>query len=411
VSRWTLVAMAAAAMGVAGTYQFVWSSIRVPLGTRLAVPEAALGTVFTLFVVFQTVSQFPAGWVRDRYGPRPPTVAGAVLLVVGYALVAVAGGLPVVALGYALGGVGAGVVYTVSLNTAVKWFDDRRGLATGIVGMAYAGLSVLVIPVLRGTIETEFAGTLLALAALSGVVAVVAAAVLRDPPVADGAGPGEGDADANRSAVDGVERATPWRATVRTWQFWLLYFAFVVVNGVGLMVIGKVVAYAGALELTAATATAGASVVAIADASGIVVVSGLSDRLGRERTSAASIVLSGLALLGAVRAGDAGLDLAFVALIGVTAFFRSPVFATFPSLVGEYYGTARSSENYAVLYTAKLWGGIVGGAVASRLVIVVGWSPSFLLGGALLVAAGLALSLLRPPRTDRGAGPGREVDP
>ncbi|MFC6737636.1 MFS transporter, partial [Halolamina salina] len=88
-SGWELVVAAALAMGAAGIYQFGWSSIRLPLGSRLGAPESALGTVFTLFVVFQTLGQFPAGWVRDRYGPRPPLVAGAICLTGGLAALAV----------------------------------------------------------------------------------------------------------------------------------------------------------------------------------------------------------------------------------------------------------------------------------------------------------------------------------
>jgi OFA family oxalate/formate antiporter-like MFS transporter len=53
-------------------------------------------------------------------------------------------------------------------------------------------------------------------------------------------------------------------------------------------------------------------------------------------------------------------------------FSRSPAFSVFSSLVGDYYGTAFSSENYAVLYPANPWGGVA--TVASELVVRPGWS-------------------------------------
>jgi OFA family oxalate/formate antiporter-like MFS transporter len=135
--RWGLLVVAAGAMGAAGTYQFVWSSIRPVLGTRLAITEGGLGTVFTVFVICQTLSQFPAGWFRDRYGPRLPLAVGAGLVTVGYLGTAYAGGALGALLSYAAGGIGAGVAFTVAVNTPVKWFEDRRGLATGLVTMAY----------------------------------------------------------------------------------------------------------------------------------------------------------------------------------------------------------------------------------------------------------------------------------
>ena len=403
---WLLVAAAALLMGAAGIYQFGWSSIRLPLGARLGAPEPALGTIFTLFIVFQTVSQFPAGWVRDRYGPRLPLVAGAGLLFVGFAGIGVAESLPGAYLAYSVGGVGAGICYTIAINTPVKWFTARRGLATGIVGMAYSAVSFVLIPGIRRGVEVDFRTTVLVLGALAAVIALLGAVVLRDPGAEDedenpGADTDEGATDATDDTGSTAESfdadsAYRWREAVRTWQFWLLYVALVVINGVGLMLIGKAVAYATALDLQPATATASASFIALADAGGLLVVSSLSDRLGRKRTVSASVTLAGLALGAAVIAGQQGVGIAFVVFAALTAFFRSPPFAIVPSLVGSYYGRAYSSEVYAVLYSSKLFGGIIGGTVASGLVLTLGWSESFGLGAALLTGAGVSLVFLRP---------------
>lgn len=415
-ARWLLVATAAAALGLAGTYQFLWSSIRDPLAVRIAVSEAQVGTIFSLFVVFQTVSQFPAGWVRDRYGPRLPTLLGAVLVAVGFAGVATADGLLPAAASYALGGVGVGATYTVAMNTPVKWLRERRGLGTGVVGMSYGGASVFLIPLVRGRIDASFATTLLGLGALAGVVVLTAAIVLRDPPktagterAADG-----GDREPRRrtgasSTGSSPDRESPatgrgapavppttWRDVVRTRQFWLLYVVFVAVNGVGLMVIGKVVTYTGRLGLSVAVGTAVASLVALADAGGVVAGGAASDRYGRVPTVAASLVACGGALALGVAAGEAGIGVGFLALVTAAAFFRTPAFSVFPTLVGEYWGESRSSENYAVLYTAKLWGGLGGGVVASVLVATVGWTPTFLGGAVVVAGAGLLTTRLRP---------------
>lgn len=43
-----------------------------------------------------------------------------------------------------------------------------------------------------------------------------------------------------------------------------------------------------------------------------------------------------------------------------------------PGVIDQYYGEKYSSENYAVLLTAKLWGGIFGGTVTSVLVLRLG---------------------------------------
>ena len=404
ISRWWLVVAAAGVMGVAGSYQFVWSSIRTPIGAQVGATEAGLGTVFTLFVVFQTVSQFPAGWVRDRYGPRVPLLVGAVLLTAGYAGTALATTLPAAYLTYSVGGVGTGVVYTVAVNTPVKWFTERRGFATSVVAMSYSGTSFLLIPFVR--MSGDVGTTLFGLGALAGLVTLLAVPILRDPeePVdaaprdepPEGSDRDDAPTGGNPAGRRHGDRAYTWRETLRTWQFWLLYGVFVAVNGVGLMLIGKVVSFAEALALPASAATGSASLIALADASGVIVVGDLSDRLGAERTIAASLVLCGVALAAAVLVGGTGFGLGFVALVAVAAFFRSPAFGVFPSLVGEYYGAAHSSQNYAALYTAKLWGGVFGGAVASALIVVLGWSTSFLLAAGFIALAGVAAAFLEP---------------
>lgn len=384
-SRWWLVVVAALVMGTAGIYQFGWSSIRPALGVRIGATETALGTAFTLFVVFQTVAQFPAGWVRDRYGPRIPLLVGAACLAAGFWGVGVARSVPAAYLSYAVGGVGVAVAYTVTVNTAVKWFTARRGLATSVVTMSFAGVSFLAIPAISTGVDAAFGRTMLGLALVTGAVAVLGAVVLRDPGGTD-----------HESVEEVDERTYTWRETIRTWQFWLLYVVFALLNGVGLMVIGKAVTYVSVLSLPASVGTASASLIALGDAVGIIVVGSLSDYLGRVRSVSISLVLSGVSLGGAVVLGEAGIAWAFVALVAATVFFRSPAFAIFPSIVGEYYGRAHSSENYAALYTAKLFGGVFGGVVASALVVTVGWSESFALGGGLLVLAGVAVAFLRP---------------
>lgn len=405
-SRWWLVAAAALGMGAAGSYEFVWSSIRGPLGSQVGASEQTLGTLFTLLIVAQTLSQFPAGWVRDRYGPRLPMLVGTVMLAGGYgALSAVSTPLATV-VAVLVGGSGAGTVYSVTVNTPVKWFSEHRGLATGTVTMAYSGLSVALIPAVRGGIGGTFTSTVFALAALVLVACLVGIVVIRDPEEEnDGHGDGTDDShdDGHSDGTDDTSSdaitdapSYGWREAMRTWQFWLLYAVFIVINGIGLMLIEKVIAFADGLGLPAAIATGAASTIAFGDGAGVISGGVVADRLRPTRTVGVALLLGSLAIAGAVVAGGNGYGTVFVLLVGATAFFRSPVFAVFPGLLSDYYGTAHSSENYAVMYTGKLWGSVLGGTVTSALIASLGWGQSFLLAAGLLALAGLAMFVVRP---------------
>lgn len=393
-SRWWLIIVAALVMGFAGTYQFLWSSIRGPLSTQIEASGATLGTLFTLLIAMQTLSQFPAGWVRDRHGPRVPLLVGALCLGGGYAGLAVASEPLTAGVAVVVGGIGAGSVYTVAVNTPVKWFDDRRGLATGIVTMAYGALSVAFIPFIRGGEPGTLSASLMILAGIIGGICLLGVVVLRDPEgvsVQD-----EGPVEEPRDAPQPSQPNFTWRETVRTWQFWVLYGVFVIVNGVGLMLIGKVIDFAANLGLSAGAATAAASMVAVAEGGGVLAGGALSDRLGQVRTVGAALILSGVGIAGATLLGAVGLGTIFVVFVGIAAFFRSPVFSVFPSLVGSYYGTAHSSENYALLYSAKIWGSVLGGTVTSLLIAALGWQESFLIAAVLMTLAGALTLTIRP---------------
>ncbi|WP_254545117.1 OFA family MFS transporter [Halomarina pelagica] len=403
-SRWWLVVAAALAMGAVSPYQYVWSSIEGPLATDLEISPTALGLVFTLYVIFQSGSQFPVGWWRDRHGPRGLTLLAAGLAGGSYYLLSYATTPLQLWVLYSVGAIGVGVVYTVAVNTALKWFPDRRGLTTGAGTMAFAGGAALFVPYVRANATVGgYDDVLRTMGLIIGAAILVAAFVLRDPPESWYADVDGRDAGGDEGATAAAPRGDyTWRGMLRTWQFWLMYAMFVAVSGAGLMLTAKIVSFAAAMGLTAVTATASATLLPIAGGVGRLLLGELSDRVNRRVAMAASFALCGLGLFAVVYFGQSGTTVGFLVAVVVATFFWSPQYTLFPSIVADYYGEAESSANYALLYSGKMWGGIFGGTVTGWLVTVSGWTWTFLLGGALAVVAGGAALALRPPGDARG---------
>jgi OFA family oxalate/formate antiporter-like MFS transporter len=398
-SRWWLVVAAVLAMAVVSPYQYVWSSIEGPLATRIGSGPAELGTVFTLFVLFQAGSQFPVGWWRDRHGPRLVTLLAAVLAGGGYIGIAYATELWHLYVLYSIGAIGVGIVYTVAVNTAVKWFPDRTGLTTGLGTMAFAGGSVLFIPFVRANATPgRYPRVLLAMGILILVVLLAVGLVLRDPPNHGNNEKSEDGYEPSASVTEG--RQYTWQEMVKTWQFWLMYLMFVAVSGAGLMLTAKIISFAESLELTAQTATVSAVVLPLSGGFGRLILGELSDRVARESAMALSFILCGLGLLFVVWFGVQGFSLGFILSVIFATFFWSPQYTLFPSLVSDYYGIEHSSANYALLYTGKMWGGTFGGTVTGWLVLEVGWNLTFVSGGILAVIAGIAALALHYSTND-----------
>ncbi|WP_434521759.1 OFA family MFS transporter [Halorubrum sp. AS12] len=400
-SRWWQIAAAAGMMAAVSPYQYVWSSIEQPLADSLDIALPALGAVFSFYVVFQSLSQFPAGKWRDSRGPGALTFLAALLAGGGYIGLAYATSLWQLYLLYSLGAVGVGIVYTVAVNTAVKWFPDRTGLTTGVGTMAFAAGSALVVPYVRANATVAaYSDVLRNIGIGILVVTLVGSFLLRDPPTdwLDR----ESDTDGDDSDDEGLAasirgRNYSTREMLSTWQFWLLYAMFIAMASADLLVIANVVRFAENFGLAALIATLSATLLPVAAGVSRMILGEAIDRFSRKHVMAGSFLLAGLFRIGLVGAGEAGNGAVFVAFVLGAMFFSSPLYVFFPSLLADYFGAANSSGNYAVLYTAKVGGGVFSGTVAGYLVATLGWTPTFTLGGGLAVAAGLAVYVLRPP--------------
>ncbi len=410
-SRWWQIVAAAVMMALVSPYQYVWASIEGPLATDLNASLSALGFVFTAYVIIMALVQFPAGWWRDRYGPRAVTFAAGILAGGGYYALAFATEVWQVYIAYSLGAMGVGMVYTVAVNTAIKWFPDRRGLTTGIGTMAFAAGSAAFVPYVRAAVaDGALASALSNIGLLIGIGVIVGTAILKDPPDSwygsETSTSEEIDTDSSKetasqatesTAPDGGFKSYRWREMVRTWQFWVLYFMFFAVSAAGLMITARVVLYAEQANLNALAVTAAATILPLASGGGRLFVGWFSDHFDRANVASLAFLICGVTTIAVVV--TAGLDsgIGYIVMVATAVFFWSSQFSVFPSLVADYYGPEYSSANYSIVYSGKMWGGVFGGGVVGWLVGVIGWDLSFVLGGVLALGAGLIGFLLRPP--------------
>lgn len=411
-SRWWQIIAAAIMMALVSPYQYVWTALEGPLATELDASLSVIGFVFTLFVVLMAVVQFPAGWWRDRYGPRGVTVLAGILAGGGYYALAFVTEVWQLYLAYAVGSLGVGIVYSVAVNTAIKWFPDRRGLTAGIGTMAFALGSAAFIPYVRMAISAgQLSRALSNMGLLIGAGILIGTLVLADPPAewetvvrnptgTESASSGAEPREAEGSNPIGTDRKTrhyTWREMLNTWQFWVMYFMFFAVSAAGLMITARVILYAEHARLSATVTTIAATLLPIASGGGRLIMGGASDRFNRSNITAVSFMACGIATLVIVFFARLGSGVAYIISVAIAVFFWSSQFSLFPGLVGDYFGAKGSSTNYAFLYSGKMWGGVFGGGVVAWLIGILGWDIAFLIGGILALAGGIAGVFLKPP--------------
>ena len=389
-NRWFQLCASLVAMIMIANLQYAWTLFVQPLQEGTGWQLSDIQVAFTLFILFQTWVQPLDGWLIDRLGPRGFITAAGLLCGLGWAGLGYATSLPMLYVLYCLAGTGAAFVYSGSIGSALKWFKERRGLASGIMAAGFGGGTALFIPFISSMIaERGYQSTFVATGILQGVVIALVAQVLRHPPAAPvietplGAGPSQ----IGRKQFTTAEM-------LRTPQFYMMYAMFVLMATGGLLVTANAGPMARSWGFTTGVLTLAATLSPLANGASRVFWGWASDRLGRENTMILTFALQAVCLFLVVSVGQLSGAL-FAATLVAVYFTWGQTYSLFPSTAGDYFGTRHATSNYAVLYTAKGVASIIGGWFGALLFEQSGsWAMGFY-GSALmaLVAAGMAIRL------------------
>jgi OFA family oxalate/formate antiporter-like MFS transporter len=370
--------------------QYAWTLFVQPLQAGTGWKLSDIQFAFTLFILFQTWIQPLDGWLIDRLGPRGFISAAGILCGLGWAGMGYATSLPMLYGLYCLAGMGAAFVYSGSIGSALKWFKDRRGLASGIMAAGFGGGTALFIPVIQRLIASGgYTGAFVATGLFQGAVILIVAQVLRHPPKDSHAPP---VAASQASAVG--KRSFTTLEMLRTPQFYFMYVMFVLMATGGLLVTANAGPMSKSWGLPAAALSLAATLSPLANGAARVFWGWASDRLGRENTMIFTFVLQAICLYLVVVLGPrSGGWFAFTLVL--VYFTWGQIYSLFPATCGDYFGSLHATSNYAVLYTAKGVASILGGWVGALLYEQSGsWTMGFY-GSALmaLVAAVMAVKL------------------
>jgi len=351
---------------------------------------SSLGWMYTLFFVFLGSSAALFGGWLERAGPRKAGVVSALCW---------CGGLVISAIGVyqhqmwmmwlgsgVIGGIGLGLGYISPVSTLIKWFPDRRGMATGMAIMGFGGGAVIGAP-LANELMKHFATptsvgvweTFLCMAAIYFVFMMAGALSYRVP--ASGwkpAGWTPPPADTSNAMI-----TTRHVHVKRVWgipQFWLLWgvLCLNVTAGIGILGMASPLLqeiFAGSLigvpaafnELTVEqkvqTAAIGASLVGLLslfNIGGRFVWASCSDYIGRRSTYFIFLVLGFILYASIPSLAHAGNKFLFVAAFCMILSMYGGGFATIPAYLADLFGTQMVGAIHGRLLTAWSVAGVFG---------------------------------------------------
>jgi OFA family oxalate/formate antiporter-like MFS transporter len=401
-NRWVQLAAGVTGMVAVASFQYSWTQFVIPLQSRHGWPKADIQhALYLFFIPAQTWLVPLQGYLAERFGPRKLLISGAILASVGWIINAYASSLAVLYAAQVLAGCGSGIVYTISIGSALKWFPDRRGLAAGLIAAAFgAGAAATVRPI-RWTIEQHgYDHAFLWFGIGQGVVIILAALIMRFPRR------DETPSTVQSKVLQSGRDYTPVEM-LRTPGFWLVYVMMMMGAIPGLLMLGQIDPMAkdfGIADMPVTFLWVSSAALPLAMELDYVmggltrpVFGWISDHIGREIAIFLAFTMEGgaLALLIQFRADPA----MFVIMSGLAFFGWGAVFSLFPAVSGDMFGRTFATTNYSLLYTAK-------GAAA--LLVALGdvlrsetgsWTPVFaVMIAADGIAALLALLVLRPLR-------------
>ncbi len=350
---------------------YAWSTLNLPLIAAMpTMPRWAAPpySTFTTALVLLGLSAALLGpWV-ERCGPRVAARSAAVFFCSGLAL----GGLAVqlqqpLLLFLGLGilcGIGCGIGYIAPVSTLVRWFPDRRGLATGLAIMGFGGGAFLG-SYANAALIARFgvAASLFVLAGSYLLLMLAGAQLLRQPPAAAQA-PGSSSPAASRTPASGLSRAQ----AIRQPQFALLWgmLCINVTAGIGILAQASPMMQ----ELFGKTPAEAAGVVALIslfNAGGRLVWSSLSDRLGRRTTFLVFFTGQAVLFLLIPRLAAAGAWGPFLACLLLVFTIYGGGFATMPAYLADLFGTRHVGAIYGSLLTAWSAAAILGPVIITQL--------------------------------------------
>ena len=351
--------------------------------------------IFAIFIALLGVSAAIWGGWLEHAGPRKAGLISALCWGGGLVLLGIAVRIHQLWLVYAVAvlcGTGQGLGYITPVSTLIKWFPDRRGMATGLAIMGYGGGAMIGAPLAvwlmakfsadGGTGVTE---TLIAMGVIYFVFMAGGALGFRVSP--DGWRPvgwTPKATDANNAMI--TQHSVLLDRAWKTPQFWLIWgvLCLNVTAGIGILAMAspmlqdvfgaKLVGVDTVASLTVAqkaaiVAAAGGLVglLSLFNALGRIFWASLSDKIGRKNLYY-TIFIVGIVIYALLPTwGHLGMPVLFVLSVCILLSMYGGGFATVPAYLADIFGTQMVGAIHGRLITSWSVAGIIGPTLIAGL--------------------------------------------
>ncbi|WP_109124974.1 OFA family MFS transporter [Dyella sp. C11] len=282
-----------------------------------------------------------------------------------------------------LGGIGQGLGYITPVSTLIKWFPDRRGLATGFAIMGYGGGAMIGAPIAVALMQKFSSGgvpgvssTLICMGAIYLMAMMAGAFGFRVPP--SGWRPlGWTPSESTNKLI--THRHVHLSRAWKTPQFWLIWMVLCmnVTAGIGVLSMaspmfqdvfgGRLLGLDSSVVLStaqkaaiAASAAGLVGLISLFNSLGRIFWASTSDFIGRKKTYFIFFALGIVLYCLLPTLGHMGMAALFVLAVCVILSMYGGGFATVPAYLSDIFGTQMVGAIHGRLLTAWSVAGVAG---------------------------------------------------
>ncbi|MCM3712928.1 L-lactate MFS transporter [Halalkalibacter oceani] len=361
-NRW-LIALAAVGIHISIGSVYAWSVFTNPIIEQHGWDLSAVSLTFSIAIAFLGLSAAFMGHFVEKYGPRVSGLVAATFFGIGLVGAGFAISIDSLILLYitygALGGIGLGVGYITPVSTLVKWFPDRRGLATGLAIMGFGFAAMIASPIMASLIQSVgIANTFFTLGIAYFVIMFASALYIERPPAGymEEVETGEKRVSTDLSQLTANEAVK----TRRFWYLWLMLFINVTC-GIAILSVASPMAQEIA-GLSAAAAATMVGIMGVFNGFGRIGWASISDYLGRANVYTLFFLIQIVSFFALPSITHAVLFQVVLFLI-LTCYGGG--FASIPAYIGDLFGTKQLGAIHGYILTAWAGAGLVGPILAS----------------------------------------------
>ena len=377
-NRW-MVPPAALAVHLCIGQAYAFSVFNRPLTRIIGITESApddwkltsLGWIFSLAIVFLGLSAAFGGKWLEKVGPRLTMFVAACCFGGGFLVSALGVYLHqiwIIYLGYGvLGGIGLGLGYVSPVSTLIKWFPDRRGMATGMAIMGFGGgamigapLSIWLMDHFASASSVGIMQTFIVMGCVYFLSMLIGSLAIRTPPE-NWRPEGWTSPIVQNDMIS--QHHVHIDQVLKTPQFYLLWLVLCLNVTAGIGVLGQASVMIQEIfkgTISAAAAAGFVGLLSLFNMGGRFFWSSASDYIGRKNTYTLFFTL-GIALYAAVpsigASGNMGL---FILLYALILSMYGGGFSTIPAYLADIFGTKYVGGIHGRLLTAWATAGILG---------------------------------------------------